>query len=185
MPQFSSIISHHWCLWGTWMCAGHVKWRQIFTRTLTGRRVAFTSVWVSVFVRLPDMRPTSSMSSQPEKASLMLCIRATVDCLLFLVIWRDEAQKKRTECQKTFCLFLMPFASINSWRTRDWCDDHYWSQSAFTHHIVNSLETCFHFHDYLHCRLSLRANSEWAQMGYAFNKKVWNNSNQFYILEYL
>lgn len=36
------------------------------------------------------MSPTSSMSSHPEKASLMLCSRATVDRLLFLVICADE-----------------------------------------------------------------------------------------------
>lgn len=33
------------------------------------------------------MSPTSSMSSHPEKASLMLRSRATVDRLLFLVIY--------------------------------------------------------------------------------------------------
>lgn len=38
------------------------------------------------------MSPTSSMSSHPEKASLMLCSRATVDCLLFLVICADEGR---------------------------------------------------------------------------------------------
>lgn len=35
------------------------------------------------------MSPTSSIRSHPEKASLTLCSRAIVDCLLLLVIWME------------------------------------------------------------------------------------------------
>lgn len=38
----------------------------------------------------PDMSPMRSIRSQPEKASLMLKSKATVDCLLLLAIWKND-----------------------------------------------------------------------------------------------
>lgn len=51
--------------------------------------IQYSSMWARLCA-LPDISPTRSMRSHPEKASLMLCTRATVDCLLFLVIWIDR-----------------------------------------------------------------------------------------------
>lgn len=49
------------------------------------------------------MSPTSSMSSHPEKASLTLCSRATVDCRLFLVIWADAKRRKKVIIDYIVC----------------------------------------------------------------------------------
>lgn len=122
----------------TWMCTCHVEGRQIFTRTLAGSSVVFTSVCVGV---LPDMRPTSSMSSQPEKASLTLRIRATVDCLLFLVIWRDGAQETHTECKKkksAIVFFQQLYKKLWWLLMKPVC--------VYTP-PVNSWKTCFHYQD--------------------------------------
>lgn len=61
---------------------------------------------------VPDMSPTSSMSSHPEKASLTLCSRATVDCLLLLVIFgREREEAINTWISKSnlnvFCLLYL------------------------------------------------------------------------------
>lgn len=49
-------------------------------------------IYCIVVHTLPDMSPTSSISSHPEKASHRLHSRAAVDCLLLLVIWMDTTR---------------------------------------------------------------------------------------------
>lgn len=60
---------------------------------------------------LPDMSPTRSMRSHPEKASLTLCSRATVDCLLFLVIWTDGDED--IDIRKWLPIFIILFVLIS------------------------------------------------------------------------